>query len=505
MTRVFAGPEDDRFRDECGVFGVLGHPEAANIAYLGLHALQHRGQESAGIAVSDGKEIRCRRAMGLVQDCFDASAIASLVGDRAIGHVRYSTAGGSDLRSAQPFAVQYARGWLALAHNGNLPDADALRRRLEVEGSIFQAGTDTEAILHLIARSSGDALPDRIIEALGQVEGAYALLFLSERQLVAVRDPHGIRPLCLGRLGDAWVVASESVAFDLIAARFERDVAPGEMVVIDERGLRSFFPFARRPRRLCVFEFVYFARPDSIVDGQWVGEVRKRLGRGLARETPVGADVVIAVPDSGVPAAIGFARETGVPFEPGLIRSHYVGRTFIEPQQAIRHFGVRLKLNPVRAVLDGRRVVVVDDSIVRGTTSAKIVQMVRQAGAREVHLRVSSPPTAWPCFYGIDTPTREELVAADRSVEAIRDLVGADSLGYLSIAGLHEAAGAPPGEKTFCDACFSGDYVVPVRRGHRTRQLSLHGVEGRNGEVPASRGSRRTDDRPSPASPEVNR
>jgi amidophosphoribosyltransferase len=461
--------DDDHFHDECGVFGVLGHPEAANITYLGLHGLQHRGQESAGIAVSDGRQIRTHRAMGLVQDCFSAPTIASLPGDRAIGHVRYSTAGDSDLGCAQPITVRSARGWLSLAHNGNLPDAEDVRGRLEEEGSIFQSSTDSEVLVHLIARSAGETLTDRIVDALSQVEGAYSFLFLSEHQLVAARDPFGFRPLCLGRIGDARVVASESTAFDLIDATFERDVAPGEVLVIDERGVRSFFPFSAQPGRLCIFEHIYFARPDSVIDGASVLDVRQGLGARLAEEQPAQADLVIAVPDSGTPAALGYANRLGLPFALGLIRSHYVGRTFIEPRQSIRHFGVKLKLNPVRALLRGKRVVVVDDSIVRGTTSMKIVRLVRGAGAAEVHLRISSPPTRWPCFYGIDTPTRSELIAAEHSLDDVRDFVGCDSLGYLSLAGAHAAARGRSPDKTFCDACFSGDYPVAVRGGGRAR------------------------------------
>jgi amidophosphoribosyltransferase len=463
------GIDDERYHDECGVFGVWGHPEAANIAYLGLHGLQHRGQESAGIAVSDGRRLRTHRAMGLVQDCFSVDTIAALRGDAAIGHVRYSTAGGSDLGCAQPITVRSSRGWLSLAHNGNLPDAEELRTRLEQEGSIFQSTTDSEVIVHLIARSGGETLIDRIVDALSQLEGAYALLFLTEHQLIAARDPFGFRPLCLGRIGDAPVLASESTSFDLIDAKFERDVAPGEIVVIDERGMRSFFPFPPQPRRLCIFEHIYFARPDSVIDGQSVLDVRQRLGARLADEQPAAADVVISVPDSGTPAALGYANRLGIPFGLGLIRSHYVGRTFIEPRQSIRHFGVKLKLNPVRALLAGKRVVVVDDSIVRGTTSMKIVRMVRSAGASEVHLRISSPPTRWPCFYGIDTPTREELIAAEQTTDAVRSFVGSDSLGYLSLEGAHAAAGGTLEAKAFCDACFSGDYPVAVRRASRSR------------------------------------
>jgi amidophosphoribosyltransferase len=487
------GGGDDRFRDACGVFGVFGHPEAANIAYLGLHALQHRGQESAGIAVSDGVRLRAHRAVGLVQDCFSPRAIAALRGDRAIGHVRYSTAGGSDVACAQPLTVRTARGWLALAHNGNLPDADDVRRRLEEQGSIFQGEADSEVLVHLIARSSGATLADRVVDALSQVDGAYALLFLSESQLVAARDPLGLRPLCLGRLGDALVVASESTAFDLIDATFERDVAPGEVLVIDGGAGRSFFPFPPRPRRLCIFEYVYFARPDSVIDGRPVAEVRRRFGQRLAVEAPAEADVVIPVPDSGTPAALGYAERLGVPFEMGLIRSHYVGRTFIEPRRSIRHFGVKLKLNPVRAILRGKRVAIVDDSLVRGTTSMKIVRLVRNAGATAVHLRLSSPPTRWPCFFGIDTPTREELIAAAKPLDEDRDFVGCTTLGYLSLAGVREAAAGGPGDRGFCDACFSGDYPIAVRPRDRSRQLCFEDAE--DGAAGGTRAARMEVDR----------
>jgi amidophosphoribosyltransferase len=475
----------------CGVFGILGHPEASNLAYLGLHALQHRGQESAGIVSSDGDLLYAHRSMGLVQAGFSPKDLTALPGDRAIGHVRYSTAGGSHLKNAQPFAVEYARGSLAVAHNGNLTNHVELRERLEVRGSIFQSASDTEAIVHLIAMSNQHAIEGRIAEALAQVRGAYSILFLTKREMIAVRDPMGIRPLCLGRLPrgegrDAIVVASEPTAFELIGAERVRDLAPGEMLVADASGIRSSFPLPRAPRRMCLFEFVYFARPDATLDGAGVYAVRKALGRRLGVEQPVapGDDlVVVPVPDSGVPAAVGLAAQLRAPFEMGLIRSHYVGRTFIEPQQSIRHFGVRLKLSPNRAVLEGKRVVVVDDSIVRGTTSRKIVRMVRDAGAREVHVRISSPPVAWPCYYGIDTPTREELIAATCTVPEIAGFLGADSLGYLSLDGLTDAVravegageGQPPFEGSYCHACFSGDYPVPVPQGTGRRLRLVDG------------------------------
>jgi amidophosphoribosyltransferase len=472
----------------CGVFGIFGHPEAANMAYLGLHALQHRGQESCGIVSSDGERLYGHRALGRVRPGFSSADLAALRGDRAIGHVRYSTAGGSHLKNAQPIGVDWARGSIAVAHNGNLTNFDVLRDRLEARGSIFQTASDTETIVHLIAISAREPIHERIAEALSQVEGAYSLLFLNERELTAVRDPMGIRPLCLGALehggGVAHVVASEPVAFDLIGARFVRDLAPGEMLTIDAGGVRSRFPLPRAGRRMCLFEYVYFARPDSSIEGANVYEVRKALGRRLAEEQPLdpggGDAVVIPVPDSGLPAAIGFADRARLPFEMGLIRSHYVGRTFIEPQQSIRHFGVRLKLNPNRAVLAGKRVIVVDDSIVRGTTSRKIVKMIRDAGALEVHVRISSPPTRWPCFYGIDTPTRAELIASTHAVDEIAKYLTADSIGYLSLEGLVDSVRSVeakahdlPSGDSHCHACFSGAYPIPFAPSGRPRQLRM--------------------------------
>lgn len=464
--------------DMCGIFGILGHEEAANLAYLGLHALQHRGQESAGIAASDGQRLSVHRAMGLVQEAFPQQALERLLGDAAIGHVRYSTAGGSGLRNAQPLAVDFALGSLAVAHNGNLTNAENLRQSLEAHGSIFQSSADTETIVHLIAISQRNILEERVVEALLQVEGAYSLLFLTPQQMIAVRDPWGIRPLCLGkhRKSGAPVVASESVSFDLIEADFVREIEPGEMLVMDRKGAHSRFPFQKEPRRECIFEHVYFARPDSRVGHGTIYEMRRRCGEVLAQENPADADVVIAVPDSGVPAAIGFAHASKIPYEVGLTRSHYIGRTFIEPQQSIRHFGVRLKLNPVRSTLEGRRVVVIDDSIVRGTTSRKIVKMLRDAGAREVHVRISSPPTRWPCYYGIDTPTRGELIAASHSPEQIARYLTADSLGYLSLNGLVETVASvaqSPSKDMFCHACFSGTYPIPFAAPSSNRQLRL--------------------------------
>ena len=454
----------------CGIFGIYGHDEAANITYLGLHSLQHRGQESAGIVAASPGRMHRQAAMGLVSDAFDRERLKHLPGRSAIGHVRYSTAGSSELRNAQPFLFEYAHGSVAIAHNGNLLDAREARTQLEQQGSIFQTSSDTEVIVHLLARAPQQSTVERLRSALRQVRGAYSLVVLTERQLIVARDPHGVRPLCLGRLKDAYVVSSETSTFDLIEAEFIREIEPGEMVVIDDSGLRSVSIHdpvgdagARKPKHFCVFEHVYFARPDSRVDGRSVYRCRERLGRQLAVEQPIEADVVIPVPDSGVPAAIGYARESGVTYEMGLIRSHYVGRTFIEPQESIRHFGVRLKLSPVRAVVDGKRVVVVDDSLVRGTTSRKIVKMLRNAGAREVHMRISAPPTTHPCFYGIATPTRAELIASSHSVAEIARYITCDSLGYLSHKGMMEALGSDAQGTNYCSACFTGVYPIPLR------------------------------------------
>jgi amidophosphoribosyltransferase len=445
----------------CGIFGIYGHPEASNIAYLGLHALQHRGQESAGIVSTDGQAMFARREMGLVQDVFGARELEALPGTLAVGHVRYSTAGVSQAKNAQPLTMQFAGGKLAVAHNGNLVNAQPLRAQLEKEGAIFAGDSDTEVIIHLMARSRATTLEEKVVEALRQVIGAYSLIFETPTQLIGVRDPFGFRPLVLGRLRDAYLLASETTALDLVEAEYVREIEPGELVIIDAGGLRSSKPFDPiRPAR-CVFEHVYFAKPDSVLFGSSVYETRKRLGMQLAREQPARADLVIAVPDSGVPAAIGYSKVSGIPYDVGLIRSHYVGRTFIEPQQSIRHFGVKLKLSAVREVLRGKRVVVVDDSIVRGTTSRKIVKMIKAAGASEVHLRISSPPVRWPCYYGIDTPVRQELIAATHDTEEIASYVTADSVGYLSVAGLGQAVG-DPSWKSFCNACFTGNYVTPL-------------------------------------------
>jgi amidophosphoribosyltransferase len=466
---------EDKFQDECGVFGIFGHPEAANLTYLGLYALQHRGQESCGIVASDGRRLSAYKKMGLVADVFKKQEIfKDLQGSNAIGHVRYSTAGGSDFKNIQPIMVDYHRGSIAVAHNGNLVNAQECRNRLEQEGSIFSTTADTEVIIHLLAKAQCETLPDRVAESLQTLKGAYSLVILTETRLVAVRDPNGFRPLALGKLDGAYVIASETCAFDLIEAEFIREIEPGELVVIDKKGLKSYHPFKPVAASPCVFEFIYFARPDSTIFGRQVYMVRKEFGRELAREYPVEADLVMAVPDSGVPAAMGFAEQSGIPFEQGLIRNHYVGRTFIEPQQSIRHFGVKLKLNPVREIIEGKRVVVVDDSIVRGTTSRKIVKMIRDAGAKEVHVRISSPPTSFPCYYGIDTPTRKELISSSHSVEEINKYITADSLGYLSIEGMRKAAGAPEGEPGhFCEACFSGQYPVKFPRLKADRQLGL--------------------------------
>lgn len=458
--------------EECGIFGIFGHPEAANLTYLGLYALQHRGQESCGIVSSDGRSLSAHKSMGLVADVFGNQEIfRSLPGPAAIGHVRYSTTGDSVYKNVQPIMVDYSRGSIAVAHNGNLVNAQIIKDELEAWGSIFQTTMDTEIIIHLLATSKQNSLEDRIVDALSRVKGAYCLLFLTETRMVAARDPHGFRPLCLGKLGDSWVVASESCALDLIEAEFVREIEPGEIVVIDKNGLTSLSPLKKVEPAPCIFEFVYFARPDSYIFGQNVYEVRKEFGRQLAREHHVEADIVIPVPDSGVPAALGYAQEAGLPFELGLIRNHYVGRTFIEPQQSIRHFGVKIKLNPVRDILKDKRVVVIDDSIVRGTTSRKIVKMVRNAGAKEVHVRISSPPTSYPCYYGIDTPTRKELISSSHTIEEIRKYITADSLGYLSEEGLLQSVGT--GSTPYCKACFSGSYPIKFPKLAAAPQLDL--------------------------------
>jgi amidophosphoribosyltransferase len=466
----------DKFHDECGVFGIHGHSEAANLAYLGLYAMQHRGQESAGIAASDGHLIRVTKAMGHVAEVFNASVLSKVPGPMAIGHVRYSTAGESRLSNAQPFLIECAHGQIAIAHNGNLVNANELRDDLVRDGSIFQTSSDTEVVLHLYAKSRAATPEQAVIESVSQVRGAFSFVVLTQDRLIAVRDPHGFRPLALGKLGDAWVVCSETCALDLIGATYVRDVEPGEVLVISPDGLKSYRPFAVAKLAHCVFEHVYFARPDSYVFGQSVNEVRTNFGRVLAREAPVDADVVVPIPDSGVCAAVGFAEESGIPMRMGLIRNHYVGRTFIEPQQAIRHFGVRVKLNPVRSILEGRRVVLVDDSIVRGTTSRKIVKMIKAAGAKEVHMRISCPPTISPCFYGVDTPQRAELIAATHTTEEIRKYLNAETLSYLTLDGLMHGVGN--GSKSYCTSCYTGVYPVAFPRNEQAYlQLTLKRVD----------------------------
>jgi amidophosphoribosyltransferase len=454
-------PDDDtvdKFKDECGVFGIFGHPDAAHMTYLGLYALQHRGQESAGMAVASDGRIKQSRAMGYVSDVFKEDVLRSLVGRSAIGHVRYSTFGDSRVVNAQPILIHCSHGQIALCHNGNLVNASELREELVRKGSIFQTNSDTEVVLHLYARSTAKLAEDAIVESVSQVKGAFSLALLTPERLIAVRDPHGFRPLALGKLGDAYVVCSETCAMDLIGATYEREIEPGEVLVIDRDGPHSYKPFAPTPAAHCVFEHVYFARPDSYVFGQSVNEVRTNLGRLLAGESGVEADVVVPIPDSGMCAAVGYAESSGIPLKMGLIRNHYVGRTFIQPQQSIRGFKVKVKLNTVRSIIEGKRVVLVDDSIVRGTTSQKIVAMVKAAGAREVHMRISCPPTVSPCYYGIDTPHRDQLIAAKHTVEEIRNYLGADSLSYLSLEGLRESVGvAAP---NYCNACYTREYPV---------------------------------------------
>lgn len=455
----------------CGIFGVFNHKNAANIAYLGLHALQHRGQESAGISSTDGSTIYSHRDMGLVSDIFTENVLKKLKGHGAIGHVRYSTSGSSTLSNAQPLVVEYAKGHLSMAHNGNLTNARIIQEELENRGSIFQSTTDTEVIVHLIAVSHENTTLERLTGALGRLEGSYSLVVLTDREMIAVRDPHGIRPIALGKMKDTFVVSSESCAFDLIGAHFLREIEPGEMVHITKDGVTVFHPFKKMDHHFCIFEYIYFARPDSFMFGRTIYTVRQELGRQLARETHTLADMVIPIPDSGISAAIGYSHETGIPFELGLIRNHYVGRTFIEPEDSIRHFGVKLKLNAVRDVVKGKRIVVIDDSIVRATTGRKIIKMLRQYGAREVHFRVSSPPTTHPCFYGIDTPSRSQLIASSHSTKEINTYMGSDTLDYLSIGGMKKVMGE--GEYGFCDACFSGNYPAKFPRGMELEQMEL--------------------------------
>jgi amidophosphoribosyltransferase len=459
--------DEDSLHEECGIFAVYGHPQASAITALGLHALQHRGQEATGIVTFDGIKFHAHRGLGHVGENFsNPELLQRLHGHAAIGHNRYATTGDTTLRNVQPLFADFAFGGFAIGHNGNLTNAYSLRERLVRQGSLFQSTTDTEIIFHLMATARSTNIVDRIVEALLQVQGAYSLVALASDMVVGVRDPHGVRPLSLGRVADAWVLSSETSAFEIIGGTFVRDIEPGELVVIDGADVSSFHPFPKASSRFCVFEYIYFSRPDSVLEGQSVYDARKRIGQELARESPVEADVVVPVPDSGVPAAIGYAAESGLPFELGIIRSHYVGRTFIQPTEQIRNLGVKMKHAPNRRVLDGKRVILVDDSIVRGTTSRKIVEMVRAAGAKEVHMRISSPPTTHACFYGVDTPENEKLLAHRHSVQQISDLIGTDSLAFISIDGLYRAMGKEGGrdavQPQYCDACFTGDYPIAL-------------------------------------------
>ncbi len=466
----------DKLHEECGVVGVYGHPEAANLVYLGLYALQHRGQESAGIAASTHSKMHLEVDMGLVADIFDPARILKLPGPIAIGHNRYSTAGKSELVNAQPCMINYSAGSLSLAHNGNLVNAEAIREELGAQGAIFQSTNDSEVIVHLMAQSKADSFVDQAAEALSQVNGAYSLVLMTETELVAARDPHGFRPLCLGKLDDAYIVASETCVMDLIEAEFIREIEPGEVLLINDQGLQSFFPFKKVEPKHCVFEHIYFARPDSFLFGEDVYTVRKNMGRAMAQESPADVDLVVPVPDSGVVSAMGFAEESGIPFEMGLIRNHYIGRTFIEPQSQIRDFGVKLKLNPVKSMIAGKRIAIIDDSIVRGTTSRKIVKMLRDAGAKEVHLRISAPPILHSCFYGIDTPDQEELIAHKHNLEETCKYLAADSLAYLSLEKMLGVL--QDGKKKFCSACFDGNYPVPIPdKKPVTKQMGLFANE----------------------------
>ena len=482
MTLTTSPFDDDHLHEECAVFGIFGTTDAAAHTALGLHALQHRGQEATGIVATDGEQFHAHRGLGHVGDNFGAysqNTVAKLQGFAAIGHNRYATTGETAIRNVQPLFADFEFGGFALCHNGNLTNALLLRQQLVRQGCLFQSTTDTEAIVHLIARSRRRTVVDRLIEAMNQVDGAYALVCLSSSALIGLRDPNGVRPLILGMLGDAPILTSESCALDIIGADFVRDVEPGEMLVIDAGGIQSYFPFRPAQRRFCIFEYIYFARPDSLVEGISVYAARKAIGAELARESGVDADVVVPVPDSGVPAAVGYATAAGIPFELGIIRNHYVGRTFIQPTDQVRHLGVKLKHNANRAQLAGKRVILVDDSIVRGTTSTKIVEMVRQAGASEVHMRIASPPTSHSCFYGVDTPEREKLLAYRMSVEEMARVIGVDSLAFISIDVLYRAMGEPgrnPEAIQYCDACFTGDYPIALtdrEGGTAARQLSL--------------------------------
>ncbi len=459
-------PFDDKFHEECGVFGIFGHPDAAAHTALGLHALQHRGQEAAGIVSFDGKEYHAHRALGLVGDNFNsADIINKLKGPVAIGHNRYSTTGESMLRNVQPLFGDFSFGGLAIAHNGNLTNAMTLRKQLIDIGCLFQSTSDTEVIVHLIALSKQTTVEDRLFDALSRVEGAYSLVVLANDTLIGVRDPLGVRPLVMGKIGDSILFASETCAFDIVGAEYVRDVEPGEIVIVTKNGIRSLKPFPKQQKRFCIFEYVYFSRPDSESEGINVYETRQRIGAELAIESPVNADVVVPVPDSGIPGALGYAKQSRIPFELGIIRNHYVGRTFIEPSDHVRHLGVKLKHNANTAIIEGKRVILVDDSIVRGTTSKKIVNMVREAGAREVHMRIASPPTTHSCFYGVDTPTRDQLMAAKHTVAEMAKIIGVDSLAFISLDGMYRAVSGKPRNNDapqYCDACFSGNYPIAL-------------------------------------------
>jgi len=462
----------DKFHDECGVVGVYGHLDAANLAYLGLYALQHRGQESAGIVASNNGSMHLEVGMGLVADVFSDSRLKKLPGNIAIGHNRYSTTGGSRIKNAQPCLIEYAGGTMAMGHNGNLVNASEIREELGAGGAIFQSTNDSEVIVHLMAQSRRNSFVDRAVAALSQVKGAYSIVLMSENELIAARDPQGFRPLCLGKLDGAYIVASESCVMDLVEAEFIREIEPGELILINQFGIKSFYPFPKTATKQCVFEHIYFSRPDSYLFGQSVYSVRKLMGRALAREKPVEADVVVPVPDSGVISAMGYSEESEIPFQMGLIRNHYVGRTFIEPQSQIRNFGVKIKLNAVKPVIEGKRVIIIDDSIVRGTTSKKIVRMLREVGAKEVHVRISSPPTTHSCFYGIDTPTKGELIASNMDIDQTREYLGADSLHYITLEKMLEIFGEKKDD--FCAACFDGRYPVDVTGADgSTNQLDL--------------------------------
>ena len=462
----------DKFHDECGVVGVYGHPDAANLVYLGLYALQHRGQESAGIAASSNGKMHLEVGMGLVADVFSDARLKKLPGNIAVGHNRYSTTGVSKVKNAQPCLIEYSGGTMAMGHNGNLVNASEIRKELGTAGAIFQSTNDSEVIVHLMAQSRRNSFVDRAVAALSQVKGAYSIVLMSENELVAARDPQGFRPLCLGKLDGAYIVASESCVMDLVEAEFIREIEPGELILINQFGVKSFYPFQKAPTKQCVFEHIYFSRPDSYLFGHSVYSTRKLMGKALAREKPVEADVVVPVPDSGVISAMGYSEETKIPFQMGLIRNHYVGRTFIEPQSQIRNFGVKVKLNAVKPVIEGKRVIIIDDSIVRGTTSKKIVRMLREVGAREVHVRISSPPTTHSCFYGIDTPTKGELIASNMDIDQTCKYLGADSLHYISLEKMLEIFGEQKDD--FCAACFDGRYPVDVTGSDgSTKQLGL--------------------------------